>query len=27
VNVMKQINDQDYPFLDPILAVSISSSS
>jgi hypothetical protein len=26
VTVMKQINDQDYPFLDPVLAVSIISS-
>lgn len=26
VNVMKQIVDQDYPFLDPVLAVSIASS-
>jgi hypothetical protein len=25
VNVMKQINDQDYPFLDPVLAVSTAS--
>ena len=25
VSVMKQINDQDYPFLDPVLAVSLTT--
>lgn len=26
VTVMKHISDQDYPFLDPVLAVSVASS-